>query len=174
MESIINIKTIVEKCAGNDSASFTELYEHLVDRIFSFVSYRTNDKVAAIEVTQDVFVELHKALANFKYQTDPAFYSFVFTIVRRQLANRYGVEKKHESSVMEETMFQAAEPNVELTYSVRSALETLDECSREIVVLHHWSRFTFVEIAELINMTESTVRVRHHRALAALSSILNT
>lgn len=60
MESI-NIKTLVEHCAKNDTVSFTELYEHLVERVFTFVSYRTDTRTAATEITQDVFVELHKA-----------------------------------------------------------------------------------------------------------------
>jgi RNA polymerase sigma-70 factor (ECF subfamily) len=173
MESI-NIKVVVEKCAQKDATSFAELYEFLVDRIFTFVSYRTNDKTAATEVTQDVFIELHKALFKFKYKSDAEFYGFVFTIVRRQLAKYYLMNNKHRTSEVDETSLTDNAPNIELINSVRSALEKLDERSREIVVLHHWSRFTFAEIANIINMTESAVRVRHHRAKTALASILNT
>lgn len=174
MESI-NIKALVEKCAQKDAAGFAELYEFLVDRVFSFVSCRTNDKAAATEVTQDVFVELHKALSKFKYKSDAEFYGFVFTIVRRQLARYYVSNNKHRTSEVDETsLTDNSTPDVELINSVQTALEQLDERSREIVVLHHWSRFTFAEISNIINMTESAVRVRHHRAKTALASILNT
>ena len=77
------------------------------------------------------------------------------------------VEEFHDEQVA------ATGPGAELTHSVHRALEQLDECSREIVVLHHWSRYTFAEIAAIINMNESAVRVRHHRARATLASVLN-
>ena len=172
MESI-NIKALVERCAKGEASGFAVLYEHLIDRIFSFVASRVNGRDDAIEVTQDSFIELHKALSKFTYKSDAEFYGFVFTIVRRQLAKYYFMDNKHKTSEINENTLRSNLPDIELTQSVRSALETLDERTREIVVLHHWSRFTFAEIGSIINMTESAVRVRHHRALAALASVLN-
>jgi RNA polymerase sigma factor (sigma-70 family) len=55
---------------------------------------------------------------------------------------------------------------------VVTALDTLDEHTREIVVLHHFSGYSFVEIAPIMRMTESAVRVRHHRALKSLHDTL--
>jgi RNA polymerase sigma factor (sigma-70 family) len=60
----------------------------------------------------------------------------------------------------------------ETTLALTEALKQLDECSREIVVLHHWSRYTFGEIATIVDMTEEAVRVRHHRAKAVLKDLL--
>lgn len=172
MESI-DIQTTVERCVSGQAESFKLLYEHLVDRVFGFVVARVDSRTIAHEVTQDIFVELHKALPKFTYQSDAAFYSFLFTIVRRQVTRRYEEQKKHTNVSLEEQYVAGSEQSAEVTYAVRSALNSLDECSREIVVLHHWSRFTFAEIGTLINMTESAVRVRHHRARATLASILN-
>ena len=172
MESI-NIETLVKQSVANNADSFRVLYEHLSQRIFAFVVTRVNDRMTAIEVTQDAFVELYKSLPKFKYQSDPAFYAFVFTIVRRQLAARYSEQKKHVRVDVEESTIPEHTFATEEMHAVHTALETLDECSREIVVLHHWSRFTFAEIGALINMTESAVRVRHHRARASLASALH-
>lgn len=172
MESV-EIKALVT-AAADTPEGFAALYEHIVDRVFAFVSFRTNSHEDAREVTQDVFVELYKSLPKFVYRSDVAFYAFLFTIARRQLAAYYKRNQKHASAVLEETEHTALVPDAHLTTSVHQALETLDDVSREIVVLHHWSRFTFAEIGSLINMTESAVRVRHHRARATLASILTT
>jgi RNA polymerase sigma-70 factor (ECF subfamily) len=147
------------------------LYNHLVEKVFFFVISRSSDKDVAKEVTQDVFIELHRSLKKFTYHSDEAFYAFVYTIARRQLIKRYKDSNKHASSELEESFHGTPAP-VETEYAIWSALATLDECSREIVVLHHWSRFTFAEIGKIINMTEGAVRVRHHRARAALASLL--
>ncbi len=172
MESAIDIKTVTEKIRSGDTASFELLYRAEVNRVFAFVSYRVNDRETAKEVTQDCFVELYRALSKFTYQSDAAFYAFLFTIVRRTLAGRYALMKRHAVSEFHEDAVAALDSSPAAQFEVRSALETLDDVSREIVVLHHWSRYTFAEIAALINMTESAVRVRHHRARAVLKDAL--
>jgi RNA polymerase sigma-70 factor (ECF subfamily) len=172
MESVINVQEVTGDIAAGNTARFEELYTHLVDRVFSFVALRTSGRSEALDVTQDTFVELYKALRTFRFEHDAAFYSFVFTIARRQLAQHYAKQTKHKTEVLLEETVGGNEVPAELTHEVQRALETLDDRSREIVVLHHFARYTFAEIATLINMTESAVRVRHHRARTRLADAL--
>ncbi|MEK7462729.1 MAG: sigma-70 family RNA polymerase sigma factor [Patescibacteria group bacterium] len=173
MESI-DIKVTVNQCANRNADSFRVLYEHLIDKIFAFVVFRVNNREAAKDVTQDIFIELYQVIPKFRYHSDAAFYAYVFTIARRQIIKRYKDEKKHQTTAFAEDSVPGEFSNVEIKHSIHTALEALDECSREIMVLHHWSRFTFAEIGALINMTESAVRVRHHRARSTLLSLLNS
>ncbi len=156
------------------SVRFKAVYDFLVDKIFTYVSYRISDRDAATDIVQEVFIDLHAGLQNFTYQSDAQFYSFVFLITKRKLAKYYtSTNKKLESEVALDELVLASPPaNTEEVDSVRRALETLEEETREIIILHHWSRYTFSEIASLLNMTESAVRVRHHRALQSLAITL--
>lgn len=173
MESI-NIKTTIKSSQDGDPEAFRSLYEATIDRVYPFVLCRVSDKADAKDVTQDSYVELHASLSRFSYQSDAAFYAFLFTIVRRRLAKHYNSVKRHDADVFDESHHGAVATETETQVAITQALSQLDEQSREIVVLHHWSRFTFSEIGTLINMTESAVRVRHHRARAKLASLLNT
>lgn len=162
---------IGQAAAGNQSA-FEQLYRQLVDRVFVFVVMRVRSRVVAEEVVQDSFVELYKALPQFRYQHDPAFYAFVFTIVRRQLAQQYNRTARTATEELPADEVLGTETNQETVTAVHDALATLDEASREVVVLHHWARYTFREIAAIMSETESAVRVRHHRAKARLATML--
>jgi RNA polymerase sigma factor (sigma-70 family) len=175
MESTSRIETLTAEYKAGNTASFEELYHLLAPSVFAYISHRTATRELAKDATQDSFVELSKALTQFTYQSDPAFYAFVFTIVRRQLAKQYAHTAKH-AHVHDEILETLADAHVsrETTLSVQVALEELDECSREIIVLHHWSRYTFGEIATILHMTESAVRVRHHRARATLANLLTS
>lgn len=51
---------------------------------------------------------------------------------------------------------------------VRHAVGSLDDCSRELVVMVHWDGFTIAEAARLLSMNESSARTRHARALQRL------
>ena len=175
MEHIDDISELVKQSASGDVAAFRGVYEHLIDKVFGYVRYRTNREEDATDLTQEVFVDLYKALPTFTYSSKEQFYSFVFTITKRKLAKYYAskhvIAAKHTSEFDEHT-YVAPTDNLELTKDIASALANLDEVAKDIVVLHHWSRYTFPEIATLINMTESAVRVRHHRALKTLSASL--
>ncbi len=169
------ISELVRRSAAGDAAAFKALYEHLADRVFAYVHYRTSCRENATDLTQEVFIDLYKALPSFRYSSVEQFYGFVFTITKRKLAKHY--TDKHtvagkQTSELDEANYTDETGDPATSLAVRTALAALDEIAREIIVLHHWSRYTFPEIATLIDMTESAVRVRHHRALKTLSASL--
>lgn len=170
MES--DIKTLLHAHQTGDGEAFRHLYDRTVDRVFGFVAGRITPREMAEEVTQDTFVELHRSLRRFVYQSDSAFYAFLFLIARRQLIKRYGVEQKHATNEFKDEI-HLVDPKQEMTLAVQQALSKLDEVSRDIVLLHYWSRFSFAEIGACIHMTEGAVRTRHHRAKEVLASVLN-
>ncbi len=172
-----DIKVLITKSTGGDAESCKKLYDHLVDKVFAYVRYRTSTQENATDITQDVFIDFFSTLSNFTYQSNAQLYAYVFVITRRKLARLYQHANTHgentKSSFDEEVMSPQVGNDIhEHTYDVGEALSRLDEETREIVVLHHWSRYTFGEIAQLLHMSESAVRVRHHRALPQLAAYL--
>jgi RNA polymerase sigma-70 factor (ECF subfamily) len=175
-----DIRALVERSATGHAGSCKRLYETLVDSVYAYVRSRTYSKEQATDVTQDVFIDLFSAIQNFTYSTRGQFYSYLFVIVRRKLAAVYA-QSSHSSmsttqvEFSEEYMSDDAHPlqTIEQGDAIQVALETLNDIAREIIVLHHWSRYTFVEIALLLKMEESAVRVRHHRALKLLAKALD-
>lgn len=173
-----DLENIIKECVARDRVAFEHLYEHLIDRVYAYVWFRTNTKAEATDITQDIFIDLYTSLANFQYQSIPQFYSFVFTIAKRKLAKHYDTHTSevttHIDFPSEDMLPDEAETDVEMTDEVRRAVGALPEVAQEIIVLHHWSRYTFAEIATLLEMRESAVRVRHHRALKELAQLLDT
>lgn len=168
-----DIQALVRESAEGGKESYQKLYEHMVDRVFAYVRYRTKSHTQATDLTQDVFVELWKALPRFTYHSREQFYAYVFVITKRKLFQIYATQHRETVSLQEETaLSDEADPGGLMHDEVTRALDTLDPETREIVVLHHWSRYTFGEIAALINMGETAVRVRHHRALKSLRAVI--
>ncbi|OGG87693.1 hypothetical protein A2592_00970 [Candidatus Kaiserbacteria bacterium RIFOXYD1_FULL_42_15] len=171
---------LINGSAKGDTFSCQKLYDHLVDKVYVYVRYRTSTNEQATDLTQDVFIDFFAALPSFFYQSRAQLYAYVFVITRRKLARHYADAnmqmKKNSVEFDEEFMSlpadQGLSDNKEVGLDVKQALGTLDEQTREIVVLHHWSRYTFGEIARLLKLTESAVRVRHHRALKTLAGAL--
>jgi RNA polymerase sigma-70 factor (ECF subfamily) len=172
-----DIRNLIEESAKGDTESCRKLYDHLADRVFAFVRTRTSTREHAVDIMQDVCIDFFSTLSNFTYQSRAQFYAYVFTITRRKLAKYYADrERRGEKSMMEfnDELHTDTKPDLasEVQSDVARALMKLDTETRDIVVLHHWSRYTFGEIALLMNMTETAVRVRHHRALKGLGETL--
>lgn len=170
------IKHAIQKTARGDRAAFEHLYVHLIDRVYAYVASRTSDKTIATDLTQDIFIDIYTALPGFRYESLPQFYAFVFTITKRKLARHY--EHRTKESLertdlpIEDALPASPEADRVAEDEIKRALTHLPEETREILILHHWSRYTFAEIATMLDMTESAVRVRHHRALATLRETL--
>ncbi len=56
--------------------------------------------------------------------------------------------------------------------ALAAALETLDEASRQMVLLRHFSEMSFKEIAEVFECPVGTVLAKVHRALKALRAVM--
>ena len=169
------LRSLLAEDTRGTAESFRQLYALVQPKVFSYVHYRTTTREQAIDLTQDILLELHQSLATFVYHSDAEFYGFVFTITRRTLARHYA--NKHTQASLwqsdveiDETISTADLSELEL--SVRQALEQLSTEDRDIIVLHHWSRYTFAEIGTMVNMAEGAVRTRHHRAQAKLADLL--
>ncbi len=171
-----DIRILVESSVKGDAESFKQLYEHLIERVYGYLRFRTATEEIATDLTQDVFVGLYAALPNFSYRSRAEFYAYVFQIVRRTLARHYG--DKHTQGIklrtdVDDSLLEDVGEDLQMQEDMRRALQTLEPLTREIVTLHHWSGCTFGEIGTMLHLTESAARVRHHRALETLKDYFN-
>jgi RNA polymerase sigma-70 factor, ECF subfamily len=171
--------TALQECiahaAAGDNAAFRRLYDHLEPRVFAYIVSRSPRRDIAIDVTQDVFIAFYQSLQTFRFTTVPQFYAFVFVIVRRSLSafyrNKHTQQAKQNTPLLDDDL---ADRSIDSAVSdeVEVALRSLDATTRDIIVLHHWSRYTFGEIAAILKMQESAVRTRHHRGIKQLEPLL--
>lgn len=164
---------VISSIEGDEHA-FHLLYERLNDPLFRYVLSRTKDRDDAIDILQEVFIDLWKAFKTFTYSSDGQFYSFIFVVTKRKLGKHYKTKKITEE-LDENALEHSYQLDVEKMDDARvliEAVEQLTEKYRTVVELRYWSGLTFGEIGKLLEDKETTVKVRHHRALKMLETIL--
>lgn len=166
-----NLKGLVLLSAGGDENSFRQLYELLSDQLFRFILIRCSSREETLDLLQDVFLDIWKALPKFKYSSDAEFYSFVFTIARRKLSKYYRF-RKQIIEFDEKYIKENYEINSEDYWLFEKVIPKLKEKYRQVLQLRYWSDFSFAQIAESLDLKESTVKVQHHRAIKQLASIM--
>ncbi len=162
------LATLINRSQKGNTEAFRELYEQLVDRVYSYTRSRLFSSDDALDATQQTFIDVWKALSRFEFQGVPQFYGFLFTILKRQIIKVQQERQRGSQALTHEELLPERSSDRETEMLLKHALGTLSEVDRNIVVLHHWSRYTFGEIGKMLNLTEANVRVRHHRALKSL------
>ena len=91
----------------------------------------------------------------------------------RDHLRRHRREEPHSHDALPETAAEPTPlPDPGLTRTVEAALAQLPESQREAIVLHRFDGFSFREIAEMLGVTETAVKVRAHRGYERLRVLL--
>jgi len=167
-------KIFVEKAQNGSKDAFREIFDRLSNRFFAYIFSRTSNRDDALDIVQETFIELWNALNKFQYRSDKAFYGFIFTIIKRKLSRYY--KYKHRVvplNKLSERYISQSEIKQEDYRFMLKHVNALGPKYQDLLRLRYWSEMTFAEIASVLNITETTAKVRHHRALKKLKTNLN-
>jgi len=169
-QEIKDMGKLIEDARQGSEAAFREIFEKLVDRVFSYALSRVHDREAANDIVQESFIDLWSALGNFHYSTNEAFLGFVFIILKRKIYKDY---KKVSTISLEETMInESYEMKPDDYRFLLKHIGILKERDQEVLRLRYWSDLTFSQIATMLGVTETNAKVLHHRAIKKLQAIL--
>ena len=169
------METLVNNAKTGDKVAFRALYEELSNPVFLFVRARTKSRDDAIDVLQEVFVDFWKSLDRFEFLSEKELRAYLYTIASRKLFKLYKFKRVTVAfEEVEDFLVQPANEDLRLeVISIQETIKTLHKKDREILELRHFAGLPFGEIALLLKSTENAMKVRHHRALRKLKSLLN-
>jgi len=165
----------IKACISGDPESFRYVFDFSKNRIFNYVLSRTNNREDALDITQEIFVDLWKALPKFKYRSLGQFYSFIFLVAKRRLIKHYRSAKY--SSELDETKIDLIngkndQGDIADYQSLINGMKKLKKNHQETLRLRYWSGLSYQEISQIFGTKESTVKVWHFRAIQKLKKIL--
>lgn len=175
-DKAIDAKLVAQAVEG-DHRAFRQLVERYQRKIYTIAYGVVRNSDAALDVTQDTFVKVHKNLATFK--GDSSFYTWVYRIVINLCIDRKRKEKRQREvdyddgiahgdgftngPTLATTGFdnpaQAAHRK-ELIEHMDKALDTLSDEHRKILVLREVDGLSYEELAETLGIPKGTVMSR--------------
>lgn len=148
--------------------SLTTLYGELQPKLYSFFYMKTGSKELAEDLTQEVFYEALKSYRTFK--SNSSLKTWVFSIANNLLKKHY--RKKKYSKALEDKLTMDTKVHESMEDSVikkdnrlqlLKAINTLDDLTKEIVLLRIYGELSFKEIGITLNKSENYARVIFHR-----------
>lgn len=158
--------------AGNKNA-LAQLYTETKTAVYGFALSILKNTADAEDVLQETYINLWGACDTYVSQGKPM--AFILTIARNLSMQKYRDYGKLVD-IPEEDWVSIYADNQTLTSEdrmvIQSAMETLAEDERQIVVLHATGGLKHKEIAVLLHMPLATVLSKYHRAKQKLRNLL--
>jgi len=146
--------------------TFRQVYDTYFDFVWRVAAGRGVPQWAMDDVVQEVFLVVHRKLAEFEGRS--TLRTWLFAIVRRVVADhvRKRCNRRTADEVLDDQPIVSAEdPAAELERRsavklVEAFLDKMSEPHREVFVLYELEQLTTREIAELTRTNENTVQTR--------------
>jgi len=163
---------------SGDSAAFEELFTRYAPALTRVMLRQIRSREEASELVQQTFLQLHRARLDFRSgaQVRPWLYTIALNLRResaRRGARRAGIMSPVAEILEQHGAVNAHDPTEgETRLQVRRALAELPEGQRTVISLHWFDGLSFPEVAEVVGVNLSAVKVRAHRGYKALKSNL--
>lgn len=184
-------ESLMIRFQSGDRTAFTVLVRRHQGPLFNFALRYLRSSPVAEEVVQDAFVRVVQNAADFKHEA--RFSTWLYTIARNLCIDqtRKRALRRHPSldepkkaeegdgpTLGEQTAdgkasVERAVVSLEIRERVAAAIDALPEEQREVFLMREVSNLPFKEIAEIVGVSENTVKSRMRYALERLQEALS-
>jgi RNA polymerase sigma-70 factor (ECF subfamily) len=172
---------LVQAINAGRADRFEELINRYEQKIYNFSLRMCNDVQDAEDMVQETFLNVFKYLKSFRYETK--LKNWIYRIaasacIKRRRKSKFAPEKElsldefmpgEGEGVPREIPDWANVPldrllDEELASIVKAGIDSLPDKYRMILMLRDIEGFSTAEAAQILDLTESNVKVRLHRA----------
>ncbi|HTS80974.1 MAG TPA: RNA polymerase sigma factor [Myxococcaceae bacterium] len=162
----------MDRFVQGEEQAFSTLFTRHAGRLQA--TLRRMVGAAADDVLQTTFLSIVRSRG--RYERGAPFRPWLYTVAvnaARDHLRRNRWEEPHAAEDLPEAPAEPAPlPDPGLSRTVEAALAQLPGAQREAIVLHRFEGFSFREIADLLGVTETAVKVRAHRGYERLRVLL--
>ncbi len=158
-----------------DAEAFSFLYERYVNRIYSYIYYRTGNASDAEDLTARVFHRALGSISRYRNMGVP-FSAWLYRIAHNLVANWHRDNSRRQEVALEDNtnlVHRADLPETTLVANqeledLLTAIRTLSPERQQLVILKFVERLPNAEIALIMGRSEGAIKSLYHRTLLAL------
>jgi RNA polymerase sigma-70 factor (ECF subfamily) len=161
----------------NDAGAMDALVGHWQRPLFAFAWRYLHNDADAEDLVIQTFVRLHEQRTRLRPDTNLS--AWLFTTLANLCRNQHRWRRRHPEHSLDDEADQAGAPATlasaaaspraaleagETHATVRAAIEQLPHDQKSVVLLHHYERLSYREIAAIVGCSERGVETRLYRA----------
>jgi RNA polymerase sigma factor (sigma-70 family) len=169
--------TIIGWSTAHDSSAFVELFWRHDAAVHGFLARRAGREVAD-DLVAEVWLQAFKSRASFDHRSSDAR-PWLYGIARNLLRSHWRAQARPTPTLPVAVSDPWPDIDDNLDSATRRgelemALLALTDDEREVLLLVAWEHLTPVEISRVLDLPQSTIRNRLHRARAAMRGQLDS
>ncbi len=162
--------------------AFEAIYERYAERLNAYCIFRADSPQDAEEIFEDCWLKLLERTRTGK-KLD-SILPYLYTIARNLIIDRYRKKNSNKNITLDlmdsESLDKLLNPfdlqkqieNEDLLSIVRAAANCLDDIYKDVFIMHWFGGLKYKEIAEVLDISESSVKMRSNRAMNEIIKIL--
>ena len=176
-------KDILKRIKNGDGEAFGELYDFYAPRVYRFVRLKVDSQETAQDLTSEAFLKIWKYLQEQK-KIRERFQALLYKIARNLIIDFYRTKSVREiliqDNLEELSVIDDEETGEDLVLrqeemvEVKKALIQINPNYQDVIFWYYIDELPIIDIAEILNKNEGTVRVLIHRAVRALRQIMES
>jgi len=162
---------VVARAQTGDFLAFEELVRRFRNDVFRLAHYFVHDREEAWDLSQEVFIKVHRSLGRFRGEAN--FKTWLLRITANQCKDY--LKKRRLPTVAFDDRIRAERPSghlgprraleaQEIGEAIQAALEKLPHKHRTAFVLREFEGLTYEEMAQVMQCSLGTVMSRLHHA----------
>jgi len=168
----MNLDKIIEEFRECNYDHFDEFYNETKKNVFFSIVAIVKDRDSIDDLMQDTYIKFLENISKYKSKTN--INAYLSTVAHNIAINYYNREKRliHDEAIID---YQVADNNKSNDYQeieVLDMLKSLDDTSKEIVILHVINELKFKEIAKIVDKPLGTVLWIYNKAIKTLKGEL--
>lgn len=168
-----DIQLIKQIKRNQNRGAAEKLISKYYDEIYRYVYRQWGHKENAMDITQDIFISVLKSIYSYDHKKS-AFRTYLYRIATNKMIDAY--RKNTPDFVQfedyEEIMAKGNEEDIlknlfhnDLIWAIEEYIRKSPSDIQQIFRLHVYAGYTFVEIADMQNLSEGTVKSKFYRFL---------
>jgi len=155
------------EAAQADPARFLEIYERYVERIYTFVSRRTENRAAAEDITSQVFEQALGAVGRFEWRGLPVSV-WLFRIASNALADHWRERSRNADEPAPDVPDSREFEDIERRIALYQQLDRLPDLQRQVIRMRFVEEKSVRDVATALGRSEGAVKQLQLRALEKL------
>lgn len=159
----------VKLAKSGDHEAFISLIKPLELQMYNIAKAILKHDEDCADAMQEAILQAYKSLPSLREAS--FFKTWLFRILINE-CNRILRKKSNVVSLQNQEEARHVTPSIDVQIDLREAVYRLEEVSRTIVILHYFRDLPLRQIADMLDLNESAVKTRLHRARVTLSEWL--
>ena len=175
-----NISKLLALAAEGDQYSFGEFYQLHLNEIYRYIFFRVNDHNEAEDLTAKAFLEAWESLTGARRgEKIKNIRAWIYRIARNKVTDYQRTRKPQEpiddnpDKKLQGNWLEHELDDLFMSRQLAQGVRQLRANYQEVIILRFINQMSHAEVAEIMNITESHVRVLQYRALHKMREIIS-